>query len=96
LSVYKKASDIGSENLRNDISDKIAVHQLCLFTRSETFYLTALTGGKPLKTTKLIVTQGLKWPPDVAEQIVMASRMPNAYANPICNTAADHEDGQGK
>ena len=57
-------------------------------------YLTALSGGKPLKTTKLMVTQGLKWPPDVAEQMVMASRMPNAYAKPICSTAADHGDCQ--
>ena len=41
-----------------------------------------------MKTTKLIVTQGLKWPPDVPAQIVIASKIPNAYAKPICNTAA--------
>jgi hypothetical protein len=41
-------------------------------------YRIALIGGKPLKATKLMVTQGLKWPPDVLEQITMASRMPNA------------------
>lgn len=32
-------------------------------------YLTAFSGGKPLKTTMQIVTAGLKCPPDVAEQV---------------------------
>jgi hypothetical protein len=41
-------------------------------------YRIALTGGKPLKATKLMVTQGLKWPPDVLEQITIASRIPSA------------------
>lgn len=43
-----------------------------------------------MKATKLMVTQGLKCPPDVGAQITMESRTPKAYAKPICSKAVDH------
>ena len=47
------------------------------------FYLTALVLGNPLNNVKMMVMQGLKWPPDVAEQTIIANMTPAAYANPI-------------
>ena len=41
-------------------------------------YLGTLRHGNPLKTAKEIVTQGLKWPPEVGAQTVKARTMPIA------------------
>lgn len=50
-------------------------------------YRTAFSFGNPLKTTRVIVMHGLKWPPDVPAHIAIAKRMPNAYARPTWNIA---------
>lgn len=41
-----------------------------------------------MKSIWTMVMQGLKCPPDVAEQILTARTIPAAYANPICSRAA--------
>lgn len=50
-------------------------------------YLAAFSGGNPLNTTMAMETHGLKCPPDVLEQIKIASKMPIEYPNPICRIA---------
>lgn len=42
-----------------------------------------------MNTIMATVTHGLKWPPEVAEQIVMASKIPKEYARPTCKRAID-------
>jgi hypothetical protein len=38
----------------------------------------------PCQMAKQIVTAGLKWPPDVDAQVMIAKAIPKAYAQPIC------------
>jgi hypothetical protein len=54
-------------------------------------YRTALIFGNPLKTTKLIVTAGFMWAPDVAPHAVRAKITPQKYAKPIWSTAGSFE-----
>ena len=39
--------------------------------------------GKPCQIAKQMVMAGLKWPPDVGAQVIMANIMPKAKAHPI-------------
>jgi len=45
--------------------------------------------GNPCQTAKQIVIAGLKCPPEVAAQVIIANAMPIAYAHPIWNIDAN-------
>ena len=57
------------------------------WTRTRRAYLIALVAGKPLKKTKLIVTAGLKCPPEVDPHIAIAKTIPKVYPKPTWKTA---------
>jgi hypothetical protein len=50
-------------------------------------YLRPFATGNLLKSIKVMVTQGLMCPPDVAEVIVRARMTPTAYAMPTAKRA---------
>ena len=81
MTIDKAARKIRTEDLRYDIPVK-SVKFLIGFN-APCFYLTALVLGNPLNNVRTMVMQGLKWPPDVAEQTIIANMTPAAYANPI-------------
>jgi hypothetical protein len=53
-------------------------------------YVRPFAMGNLWKSIKVMVTQGLMWPPEVAEVIVRARMIPKAYAIPTAKRAISH------